>query len=128
MRERRKPGRDATLQIITVADHRWEVHKRGVDFIQKHIFPGGMLPSPKVLREQVEKAGLGVVRSIEFGSSYDQTLRRWHETFNARWEEIAAMGFDDRFRRMWNYYLTSCAAAFDKSTVDVTQITVSRPS
>lgn len=128
VRDRLKPGRNATLQIITVGDHRWEVYKRGVDFIQKHIFPGGMLPSPGVLREQVEKAGLGVVQSVEFGPSYDRTLRRWHETFNAKWEEISAMGFDDRFRRMWNYYLTSCAAAFDKATVDVTQITVSRPS
>jgi len=126
IRERLKPGKNATLQVITVADHRWEVYRRGVGFIQKYIFPGGMLPCPRVLRAEVEKAGLGIVRSIEFGASYDQTLRRWHETFNAKWEQIATLGFDDRFRRMWNFYLTSCAAAFDKSTVDVTQITVSR--
>lgn len=126
IRDRLKPGKNATLQIITVGDHRWEVYKRGVDFIQKYIFPGGMLPSPSILRAEVEKAGLGVVRSIEFGASYGQTLRRWHDTFNARWDQIAPLGFDDRFRRMWNFYLTSCAAAFDKSTVDVTQITVSR--
>ena len=127
LRERLKPGRNATLQIITVADRRWEVYRRGVDFIQKHIFPGGMLPCPRVLREQVDRAGLSVVRSMEFGSSYDLTLRRWHQTFNAKWDEIAEMGFDDRFRRMWNFYLTACAAAFDSATVDVTQITVSRP-
>lgn len=127
LRERLRPGRNATLQIITVADRRWEVYKRGVDFIQKHIFPGGMLPCPRVLREQVEQAGLNVVRSMEFGPSYDLTLRRWHETFNAKWDEIAEMGFDDRFRRMWNFYLTACAAAFDSATVDVTQMTVSRP-
>ena len=127
LRERLKPGRNATLQIITVADRRWEVYRRGVDFIQKHIFPGGMLPCPRVLREQVDRAGLRVVRSMEFGPSYDLTLRRWHQTFNAKWDEIAEMGFDDRFRRMWNFYLTACAAAFDSATVDVTQITVSRP-
>ncbi len=127
LRERLKPGRNATLQIITVADRRWEVYRRGVDFIQKHIFPGGMLPCPRVLREQVDRAGLSVVRSMEFGPSYDLTLRRWHQTFNAKWDEIAEMGFDDRFRRMWNFYLTACAAAFDSATVDVTQITVSRP-
>ena len=121
-----KPGRSATLQIITVADRRWDVYKRGVDFIQKYIFPGGMLPAPKVLRAEVEKAGLGVVRSIEFGESYSQTLRRWHETFNARWPEVAAMGFDERFRRMWNFYLTSCAATFHSGNCDVTQITVKR--
>ncbi|WP_027258752.1 MULTISPECIES: SAM-dependent methyltransferase [Leisingera] len=122
--DRLKPGGRATLQIITVADRRWEIYRKGVDFIQKHIFPGGMLPSPNILRDQVEQAGLGVVRSIEFGDSYDQTLRRWHDTFNARWDQIARMGFDDRFRKMWNFYLTSCAAAFKTGNCDVTQITV----
>ncbi|KIC27250.1 SAM-dependent methyltransferase [Leisingera sp. ANG-M6] len=124
IRDRLKPGGKATLQIITVADRRWEIYRKGVDFIQKHIFPGGMLPSPAVLRGQVERAGLGVVKSIEFGNSYDLTLRRWHETFNARWEQIAGLGFDERFHKMWNFYLTSCAAAFKTGNCDVTQITV----
>ena len=128
LRERLKPGRNATLQIITVADRRWHIYKRGVDFIQKYIFPGGMLPSPKVLREQVDRAGLSVVNSVEFGPSYDLTLRRWHETFNDKWDQIAEMGFDDRFRRMWNFYLTSCASTFQSGGCDVTQITVSRPA
>lgn len=128
VRERLKPGRNATLQIITVADRRWEVYQRGVDFIQKYIFPGGMLPAPSVLRQRIEEAGLMVAKSVEFGPSYDQTLRRWHDTFNERWDDIAKLGFDDRFRRMWNFYLTSCAAAFDSSNVDVTQITVTRPA
>ncbi len=127
LRERLKPGKAATLQIITVDHKRWDVYKRGVDFIQKYIFPGGMLPSPVVLREQVEKAGLLVDKSIEFGKSYDITLRRWHQTFNAKWDQIKPMGFDDRFRRMWNFYLTSCASAFDSGNCDVTQITVRRP-
>lgn len=125
IRDRLRPGARATLQIITVGDHRWEVYKRGVDFIQKHIFPGGMLPAPKILREQVENAGLQIVKSLEFGDSYDQTLRRWHHTFNDRWDEVAAMGFDDRFRKMWNFYLTSCASAFRAGTCDVTQVTIS---
>ncbi len=128
VRERLKPGGNATLQIITVADRRWEVYKRGVDFIQKYIFPGGMLPAPSILRQHIEKADLTVARSIEFGPSYDLTLRRWHQTFNDKWDEIARLGFDERFRRMWNFYLTSCAAAFDSSNVDVTQITVTRPT
>ncbi len=128
VRDRLKPGRNATLQIITVADRRWHVYKRGVDFIQKYIFPGGMLPSPSVLRHQVETAGLAVVKSVEFGPSYDLTLRRWHETFNEKWEQVAELGFDDRFRRMWNFYLTSCASTFQSRNCDVTQITISRPS
>ncbi len=127
LRDRLKPGRNATLQIITVQDKRWEVYKRGVDFIQKYIFPGGMLPSPSVLRGEVERAGLRVRNSIEFGQSYSQTLRRWHDTFNDRWDEISRMGFDDRFRRMWNFYLTSCAGTFRGGNCDVTQITVTRP-
>jgi cyclopropane-fatty-acyl-phospholipid synthase len=128
VRERLKPGAMATLQIITVDHARWHVYKRGVDFIQKYIFPGGMLPSPKVLREQVERAGLVVDKSIEFGKSYDITLRRWHETFNDKWDQIAVMGFDERFKRMWNFYLTSCAATFDSGNCDVTQITVRKPA
>ena len=127
LRERLKPGRNATLQIITVDDRRWEGYRRGVDFIQKYIFPGGMLPAPSVLRREVERAGLAIKDSLEFGLSYDQTLRRWHETFNARWEDVSKLGFDDRFRRMWNFYLTSCAATFASRNCDVVQITVTRP-
>ncbi|MEO1797350.1 MAG: cyclopropane-fatty-acyl-phospholipid synthase family protein [Pseudomonadota bacterium] len=128
VRERLKPGAQATLQIITVKEKRYEIYRSSVDFIQKYIFPGGMLPSPGVLRAQVEKAGLDVVRSIEFAESYSQTLRRWHETFNDTWEQARAMGFDDRFRRMWNFYLTSCASTFQSRNCDVTQITIARPA
>ena len=127
VRERLRPGRQATLQIITITEDRFETYRKGVDFIQKYIFPGGMLPSPSALRDEVRKAGLEFVRSIEFGESYSQTLRRWYEVFNARWDEVQAMGFDDRFKRMWNFYLTSCAAAFHSGNCDVTQITIRRP-
>ena len=128
VRERLKPGKAGTFQIITVEERRWEAYRKGVDFIQKYIFPGGMLPAPNVLRAEIERAGRNVMRSIEFGESYSQTLRRWHDTFNQRWEEVSLLGFDDRFRRMWNFYLTSCAATFSSGTCDVTQITVRRPA
>ena len=128
VRERLKPGANATLQIILVQDKRWESYRKGVDFIQKYIFPGGMLPSPTVLRDHVMDAGLTVKSSYEFGPSYSQTLRRWHQTFNERWDEVAALGFDDRFKRMWDFYLTSCASTFSSGTCDVTQITVTRPA
>ncbi|MDP3263889.1 MAG: cyclopropane-fatty-acyl-phospholipid synthase family protein [Tabrizicola sp.] len=127
LRECLKPGRHATLQIITIPDDRWHVYQRGVDFIQKYIFPGGMLPAPSVLRAEVEKAGLQVKGSIEFGESYSLTLRRWHQTFTERWAEARRLGFDDRFKRMWDFYLTSCAGAFQGGNCDVTQITVTRP-
>ena len=122
-----KPGKQATLQIITIQDARWEVYRKSVDFIQKYIFPGGMLPSPSVLRQEIHRAGLSVQHSIEFGKSYSQTLRRWFEVFNNKWDNISAMGFDDRFRRMWNFYLTSCAATFESGNCDVTQITLQKP-
>jgi cyclopropane-fatty-acyl-phospholipid synthase len=128
VRDRLKPGSNATLQIITVQDERFETYRKGVDFIQKHIFPGGMLPSPNALRDEVRRAGLQVSGSIEFGDSYSQTLRRWHDSFNEHWEEISRLGFDDRFRRMWNLYLTSCAGAFEGGHCDVTQITITRPA
>ncbi|MDZ7909635.1 MAG: cyclopropane-fatty-acyl-phospholipid synthase family protein [Gemmobacter sp.] len=121
------PGAAATLQIITVPDHRFEAYRKTVDFIQKYIFPGGMLPSPGALRREVESAGLRLKGSIEFGESYSQTLRRWHDVFNDRWPEVQRLGFDARFRRMWNFYLTSCAGAFHGGNCDVTQITVTRP-
>lgn len=122
-----KPGKQATLQIITVHDARWDVYRKSVDFIQKYIFPGGMLPSPTVLRQEVTKAGLRVHHSIEFGKSYSKTLRRWFDVFNDQWDTINDMGFDDRFRRMWNFYLTSCAATFESGNCDVTQITLQKP-
>lgn len=126
VRERLKPGKNATLQIITVADRRWEVYNSRPDFIQKYIFPGGMLPSPTKLREAATDRGLKVAKSIEFGPSYAITLKRWYETFNEKWEDAAKLGFDARFRRMWNFYLTSCAATFDSGNCDVTQITLTK--
>ena len=122
-----QPGANATLQIITVPDHRFESYRRTVDFIQKYIFPGGMLPSPSALQREIRAAGLRLKGSIEFGHSYSLTLRRWYDIFNERWPEVSRLGFDDRFRRMWNFYLTSCAGAFEGGNCDVTQITMTRP-
>ncbi len=127
LRDRLKPGRNATLQIITIAESRWNSYRRSVDFLQKYIFPGGMLPSPSVLRAEVERAGLTVRGSEEFGQSYSLTLRRWHEVFATRWLQVKQLGFDDRFKRMWDFYLASCAGAFQGGNCDVTQITVGRP-
>ena len=120
-----RPGRKATLQIITVSDERWDIYRRGIDYIQKYIFPGGMLPCPSVLRTEMEKADLEVVKSVQFGQSYSKTLRLWYDDFNRTWEQAAALGFDDRFKRMWNFYLTSCASTFSSGNCDVAQITVS---
>ena len=128
LRERLRPGGAAALQIITVPDERWAIYTRSVDFIQKYIFPGGMLPAPMKLTEEVARAGLQEGGSISLARSYSITLRRWYETFNASWDEIAAQGFDERFRRMWNLYLAGCAGAFEYGMCDVIQMTVRRPA
>lgn len=121
-----KPGGNATLQIITLQHRRWMIYRNGVDFIQKYIFPGGMLPSDPVLDQHITESGLSLKNHVYFGQSYSQTLRRWHERFNEKWAKIAPMGFDDRFRRMWDFYLCSCAATFRSKNCDVVQVTVTR--
>ena len=128
VRDRLKPGAQATIQVITVPDSVFPTYRKTVDFIQKYIFPGGMLPSPSVLRQQIERAGLAPIGSVTFGESYSETLRRWHAAFNAAWADIQPLGFDERFRRMWTFYLTSCAAAFRTGTTDVAQVTMRRPA
>ncbi|MCC5999830.1 MAG: class I SAM-dependent methyltransferase [Pararhodobacter sp.] len=128
LHERLKAGAQAVIQVITVPDARFEAYRNNVDFIQKYIFPGGMLISPGRFRQEAGQAGLDVPCSIEFGDSYSQTLRRWHERFLGEWARINGMGYDERFRRMWEFYLTSCAAAFRTGICDVTQITLRRPA
>lgn len=124
LRDRLTPSGTASLQIITIADRLFDSYRRRVDFVQKHIFPGGMLPSVSALRWQTERAGLEWSDSREFGESYSKTLRHWSEAFNSRWPEIEPLGFDDEFRRKWNFYLASCAACFLAGTTNVTQLTL----
>ena len=128
VRERLRPGKKASLQVITIEDSRFDAYRKDADFIQKYIFPGGMLPSPSALRQQVVRAGLNVDGEFEFGESYSLTLRRWFDTFNTKWDQVAALGFDDRFRRMWNFYLTSCASGFMVGNCNVVQMTIARPA
>ncbi len=128
VRERLKPAAQASLQIITIADNLFDGYRQSINFIQKYIFPGGMLPSPSALHAQIAQAGLKRIGSIEFGQSYSITLREWRQKFNERWDEISLMGYDDRFWRMWNFYLASCAACFKTGTTDVTQVSLQRPA
>ena len=127
VRDRLKPGGTASMQIITIADRLFDSYRKQVDFVQKHIFPGGMLPSVSALKSQTERAGLRWTGSREFGQSYSQTLRHWSTEFNERWPEIEPLGFDEEFRRKWNFYLASCAACFLSGTTDVTQLTLQKP-
>jgi len=101
-------------------------YRRGTDFVQKYIFPGGMLPSPSILRRETAAAGLEFIGSVEFPDSYSRTLREWREAFNSHWGEVANLGFDQRFQRMWNFYLAVCAAGFSAGTTNITQIVLRR--
>ncbi len=126
VRERLGPGRLAALQVITIADRLFARYRRGTDFVQKHIFPGGMLPSPSILRRETAAAGLEFLGSVEFPESYSRTLREWREAFNCRWGEAVKLGFDQRFHRMWDFYLAVCAAGFNAGTTNGMQIALRR--
>jgi cyclopropane-fatty-acyl-phospholipid synthase len=121
-----KSGGLGCLQVITIDDKYFPHYRKSVDFLQKYIFPGGMLPSYAALTEQIRNADLEFIHSKEFGQSYSKTLRIWSQSFNTKWDNISQLGFDDRFRRMWNFYLTSCASFFFSGAGDVTQVTLKK--
>jgi len=126
LRDRLKEGGRAALQIITIGDRHFDNYRSRPDFIQRYIFPGGMLPSPGVLRKGAEAVGLSQVSSEGFGMSYARTLAEWNTRFQNAWEDIRQTGFDDRFKRMWEYYLAYCEAGFRSGTIDVKRITLAK--
>jgi cyclopropane-fatty-acyl-phospholipid synthase len=117
-----KPSGRAALQIITIRDELYDEYRANTDFIQKHVFPGGMLPGMAQLRAQCIAARLAIADVESFGLDYARTLAIWRQTFLTRWETIAPLGFDERFRRLWDYYLAYCEAGFATRRTDVIQI------
>ena len=116
-----KPGGRAVIQSITIDERLFASYRRGTDFIQQYIFPGGMLPSRAAFRKAAERQGLRVTEEYAFGIDYARTLEAWHRSFEARWPRIAALGFDDSFRRLWRLYLSYCEAGFRAGNIDVVQ-------
>lgn len=119
-------GGRAALQIITIDDDKFAGYRRNPDFIQRYIFPGGMLPSPEAFDAAAKRGGFDVRDAYFFGTSYAESLRRWDHAFRENWPEIAKVGFDERFRRMWHYYLRYCEVGFDHGTIDVGQFLLER--
>ena len=119
LRDRLAPGGVAVLQGITIEDHRFNSYQNSTDFIQRYIFPGGMLPSVAEMRRQIGLAGLRLVAMENFGRSYARTLAEWNRRFQAAWPKIEQMGFPPRFKRMWEYYLTYCEGGFMAGAIDV---------
>ena len=121
-----KPDGMAGLQIITIHDAYFDTYRRGADFIQQYIFPGGMLPSSAALGEQIQKVGLEITDTVAFGRDYAKTLGIWGERFDAAWDRVCNLGFDERFRRLWRYYLGYCEAGFRTGSTDVLQLALRR--
>jgi len=117
------------LQVITCPDSRFESLKNGVDWIQKHIFPGSLLPSLAAINQAVNSTGnLTLVDLKDIGLHYAHTLNVWHKSFNEKLEEVRQLGFDDHFIRKWNYYLCYCEAAFAMRNIHVMQLVYTRPN
>ena len=121
-----KPGGRAMVQVITIADEHFAHYRRNADFIQTYIFPGGVLPSPSAFTAVASERGLAVLDKHFFGGDYEKTLLAWEKTFVATWRRIELLGFDDRFKRMWRYYLHYCAAGFRSGRIDVGQFLLAR--
>jgi cyclopropane-fatty-acyl-phospholipid synthase len=120
--ERLRPGGLAGIQAITIQDSMFQSYRREVDFIQRYVFPGGMLPSPLVLKTLGERFGIPVIRERIFGQDYAKTLATWRNNFRNAWPNLTPLGFDDRFKRLWEYYLAYCEAGFLSGNIDVRQV------
>jgi cyclopropane-fatty-acyl-phospholipid synthase len=119
-----KPGGYASIQTIVIDEALFARYRNGTDFIQQYIFPGGMLPSQERFEAHAMRAGLNVVNKLKFGEDYARTLAAWRHAFMANQAAVKAQGFDDRFIRMWEFYLAYCEAGFNTRSTDVVQYTL----
>jgi len=124
---RLRPGGTMAIQAITIQDQRYDAYSKSVDFIQRYIFPGGFLPSVTVMGETMTRHTDFVLRNLfDMGPAYARTLAHWRQRFLHAWPDIAPLGFDERFRRMWLYYFGYCEAGFNARTISVVQLTAER--
>jgi len=119
-------GGRAGLQIITIKDELFASYRRRADFIQKYVFPGGMLPSEKALKAETDRADLAWTGVERFGQHYADTLAEWGQRFEGAWDDIRALGFDERFRRLWRFYLSYCEAGFRTERTNVVQLSLAK--
>ncbi|WP_261842696.1 SAM-dependent methyltransferase [Aliamphritea ceti] len=119
LRKSLKPGGKAVLQVITIDDQRFHTYRKQADFIQRYIFPGGMLPSREALHNKFAEQGFQLQHEEFFGLDYARTLNIWRQNFEQQWPAISQHGFDEDFRRLWRYYLTYCEGGFISGSIDV---------
>ena len=124
---RLKPGAAAVIQVITIEPERFNRYASGTDFIQRYIFPGGMLPTSETVISGAADAGLLFDHQTMFGADYARTLAEWRHAFIAAWGDIRNEKFDESFRRMWDYYLCYCEAGFRTGSIDVGIFRFRRP-
>ena len=117
-----KPNGNVGLQLITIDDKIYNVYKNNPDFIQKYIFPGGMLPSVEVLKNIIENTSFKINSINSYSNDYAKTLNIWNKEFNRNWTKIEKLGFDERFKLLWNYYLSYCEGGFLSKNIDLKQI------
>ena len=117
-----KPNGNVGLQLITIDDKIYNVYKNNPDFIQKYIFPGGMLPSLEVLKNIIENTSFRINSINSYSNDYAKTLNIWNKEFNRNWTKIEKLGFDERFKLLWNYYLSYCEGGFLSKNIDLKQI------
>ena len=128
LRDCLKPDGKAGLQVITIHEDDFDDYRARPDFIQKYIFPGGMLPTLDVMKTLPKSEGLDLITQRAFGPDYAATLKEWRLRFAKAWPTIMPLGFDDRFKRMWDFYLHYCEAGFDGGLIDVRQMAYQRVS
>ncbi|WP_029032153.1 SAM-dependent methyltransferase [Salinarimonas rosea] len=128
MKARLRPGGRAGLQLITIRDDRYDAYRTRVDFIRRHVFPGGMLPSDAIVARLSERHGLPIVSDTSHAADYARTLRDWRTRFDAARPRMEALGFDARFRRLWTYYLAYCEVGFATRNTDVRQVVLEKPT
>ena len=128
LRDRLVAGGIAALQVITIDEARFAGYRTCTDFIQHYVFPGGMLPTVSALSREISRAGLRLTDRLTFGPSYALTLAHWQGRFQKAWPGIRAMGFDERFKRTWEYYLAYCEGGFRAGSIDVSQIRIEKPA
>ena len=114
----------AGIQAITIDDKYFNRYKTKQDFIQKYIFPGGFLPSKKILYNYANRNGLEVSTYNSYGSHYSDTLILWRDEFLKKWDLISKQGFDMTFKRMWSFYLSYCEAGFKSKNIDLIQFSL----
>ncbi len=122
MKECLNVGGTAGLQIITINERAYPLYRKRPDFIQRYVFPGGMLPTPAILRSLGAEQGLSFLRERVFPQDYARTLAEWRASFWASWDRIKPLGFDDRFKKLWEFYLHYCEAGFRAEYIDVRQV------